>query len=63
MNEKEYLNEKEVSQKICRALSSLRNDRFNQRGIPYIKVGRSVRYSYNDVIAFMESRKVITESV
>ncbi len=63
MNEKEYLNEKEVSQKICRALSSLRNDRFNRKGIPYIKVGRSVRYSYKDVIAFMENCKVKFGSV
>lgn len=59
--ENRYLNEKEVSKMIGRALPTLRNDRFLKRGIPYIKVGRSVRYSYRDVIDYMEVRKILTE--
>ncbi len=55
-----YLTEKEVSLFTGRALSTLRNERFLRRGIPYVKVGRSVRYSQEDVIAFMESRKIET---
>ena len=39
----QYLNEKEVSGITRRALSTLRNERFRRCGIPYIKVGRSVR--------------------
>lgn len=58
-----YINEKEVSHFTGRALSTLRNERFNGKGIPYIKVGRSVRYSYEDVIAFMENRKIKTEAI
>ncbi len=61
--DRRYISEKEVSHFTGRALSSLRNDRFNRRGIPYIKYGRSVRYSYHDVIAFMENRKIKTESL
>ena len=62
MNPKEYLNEIEVSQLIGRALSTLRNERFHRKGIPYVKVGRSVRYNQADVISFMESRKIRTEN-
>ena len=56
-----YLNEKQVKEITGRALSTLRNDRFNKRGIPYVKIGRSVRYSLEDLINFMEKRKVITQ--
>jgi len=61
--EYEYLNEAEVSRLTKRALSTLRNDRFKRQGIPYVKVGRSVRYSKEDVIGFMEKRKIQTESI
>ena len=61
MGDKHYINEKEVSEMIGRALPTLRNDRFLKNGIPYCKIGKSVRYSIKDVIYFMESRKVHTE--
>jgi hypothetical protein len=57
---KQYLTEKEVSPITRRALSTLRNDRSCGRGIPYIKVGRSVRHDLADVIRFMEEHKVQT---
>ena len=53
-----YVTEKEVSQITGLALSTLRNDRATQRRIPYCKVGRSVRYLMDDVINFMESKKI-----
>ena len=56
----QYLTEQEVSVITHRALSTLRNDRFNRRGISYCKVGKSVRYSLGDVIVFMESRRIET---
>lgn len=61
MNEVMYLKEVEVARITQRPVATLRNDRVRGRGIPYIRVGRSVRYSLNDVIQFMESRKVQTE--
>ncbi|MFO7666044.1 MAG: DNA-binding protein [Desulfobacterales bacterium] len=57
-----YITEKEVSIMTRRALSTLRNDRFHRRGISYYKIGRSVRYSINDVIRFMEAGKIMTEN-
>ena len=54
----QWLTEKEVSKITGRAEQTLRNDRFNRRGIPYSKIGRSVRYKATDVFEFMESRKI-----
>lgn len=60
-DEVKYLTEKEVSKITKFALSTLRNDRFLGKGIPYIKVGKSVRYNFADVIDFMESNRVNTK--
>jgi hypothetical protein len=58
-----YISEKEVSLLTGRALSTLRNDRFHRKGLPYVKISRSVRYSYDDVITFMENRKIKTDPI
>ena len=55
-----YLNEVQVSDMTGRALSTLRNERSRNEGIPYIKIGRSVRYDLADVICFMDSHKIMT---
>ena len=59
----QYIDEREVSRITGRALPTLRNDRHRGQGIPYSKIGRSVRYSLSDVITFMESRKIQTASI
>jgi hypothetical protein len=61
--EPRYLKERGVSRITGRALQTLRNDRFHGRGIPYYKIGRSVRYKLEDVIAFMEQRKIETKGL
>lgn len=62
MNETaKYVDERVVSRITGRALPTLRNDRFNRRGMPYCKISRSVRYRLSDVIDYMESRKIIPE--
>ena len=58
-----YLNEVRVAGITGRALSTLRNERARGLGIPYIKIGRSVRYDLTDVIRFMESHKIMTQGV
>ncbi len=56
-----YLTEKEVNQITGRALSTLRNDRSQGKGIPYIIMGeRSVRYELADIKKYMDDRKVQT---
>ena len=58
--ETKYVTEKYVAELTGIALSTLRNDRFHKRGIPYIKFRRSVRYDLREVIEFMESHKIRT---
>jgi predicted DNA-binding transcriptional regulator AlpA len=57
----QYINENQVSEITKMALSTLRNNRSKGLGIPYIKLGRSVRYDLQDVIEFMEAHKIRTE--
>ena len=56
-----YLNEVQVSDMTGRALSTLRNERARNEGIPYIKIGRSVRYDLVDVVRFMDAHKIVTQ--
>ncbi len=56
-----YVDEKEVKRITGLALSTLRNQRCLGVGIPYVKVGRAVRYSLKDITTFMENRKIITD--
>ncbi len=63
MQDHRYVDEKQVSHITGRALPTLRNDRHRGRGIPYVKIGRSVRYSFDDVISFMEARKIKTAQI
>lgn len=58
-----YINEREVSEITGLALPTLRNYRHRRKGIPYVKVGRAVRYSRDDVVRFMESKKIKTEQI
>lgn len=58
--ENSYITEKEVSEITKFALPTLRNHRHEGTGIPYFKIGRSVRYSVKDVYRFMESHKIKT---
>lgn len=53
-----YLTEVHVAKITNRALSTLRNERSRGVGIPYLKIGRSVRYNLQDVVLWMESHKV-----
>ncbi len=56
---KPYLNELEVAAITGRAVSTLRNERFTRKGLPYLKIGgRSIRYKTDDVISYMEGRKI-----
>jgi hypothetical protein len=62
--DKLYLNEKEVAAITGRAVSTLRNERFMRKGLPYLKIaGRSIRYKREDVVAFMEGRRITFEEV
>ena len=53
-----YLSEKEVAQLTGFSLSKLQQDRFFRKGLPYCKVGRTVRYKLQDVLEYMDAHKV-----
>ena len=59
MEEKRFINENEVSTITGMSVQTLRNWRFQGKGIPYVKAGRSVRYQYQDVITYMEDRIIL----
>jgi hypothetical protein len=54
------MNEKEVAEMLSCSLQTLRNDRSKGIGLPYVKLGRLVRYSLNDVIEYVENHKILT---
>jgi hypothetical protein len=56
----QYIDEREVSKITGRALSTLRNDRYMGRGFPYCKIGKSVRYLLDDVLAYVEAGRIKT---
>ena len=58
-----WIDEKEVARITGIAVQTLRNWRFQRIAIPYSKVGkgRMVRYRLDEVIDFMEERKIHLE--
>lgn len=58
-----YLTEKELAEATGLALSTIRNQRSNRRGIPFIKMKKSVRYDWNDVVEYMNQNRVQTNTV
>ena len=63
VDKERYLNERETSRVTGFALPTLRNHRHRGVGLPYVKVGRAVRYRWTDIITYMESHKVKTDSI
>lgn len=61
MEQVKYINEKKVAELMDIGVQTLRNDRHLGKGIPYSKVGRSVRYKIEDIIAFMEAGRINTQ--
>ena len=53
-----WLTEKEAAAMTGLSVSTLQKQRFYHRGIPYAKIGRSVRYAYADIETFMAERRI-----
>jgi hypothetical protein len=56
-----YLTEKEVSGATKFSIQTLRNHRHESKGIPFLKINRSVRYLPRDVQTYMEQCRVEPE--
>jgi len=57
-----WVDEKRVAEVTGLAVQTLRNWRFQRTGPAYSKVGRAVRYRLDDVIRFMEERRIKGEN-
>ncbi len=57
------LKEEEVAEMIKLALSTLRNMRSNHTGLPYVKIGRAVRYKVSDVEQYINDHTVVVDSL
>lgn len=55
------LTEKEAAERLTFHVQTLRNWRFQGRGLPYIKLGSAVRYDEEDIQDFIEAAKVRPE--
>ena len=58
-NTDQYLNEKQVCRMMGVSLSSLRKHRGAGTGLPYSKLGSSVRYSKREIVEYMDKRRVV----
>jgi hypothetical protein len=54
---KKLLTEKELSVVIGRSVSSIQKDRLRDKGAPYIRLGRSIRYRPEDVVNWLEQNR------
>lgn len=54
----EFLTEKQVSELTGIPVPTLQNQRYYSTGLPYIKVGRLVRYSLEEVREYMKKATV-----
>lgn len=57
-----YLTEAQVSKITGRAQATLQKDRYRRVGIPYIRIGRHIRYTLQDVHAYMAANRVETNN-
>ncbi len=55
---KQLLNEKDLANFLQVSVYKLRKDRVKNRGIPWIKISHTVRYSMDDVNIFLDNNKV-----
>lgn len=55
----QLMTDAEMAKQLGMSLPLLRNNRWRGRGIPYLKIGRNVRYKAEDVMAFLNNAKVV----
>ena len=58
-----FLTPRQVYEMTGIALQTLANARHRRRGIPYSKIGGSIRYALADVLNFMENHRIEPEGL
>lgn len=62
LNENQVVNEIQAAEILGRAIQTLRNDRHLRQGPPYIKLGRSIRYSVGDLMDYLDRHRIDPEA-
>ena len=57
----QFLSEIEVAKILSISRATLQQNRWLGRGLAFIKIGRCIRYSTDDLQAFIEANRVATE--
>ena len=57
--EMETLTEFQVAEIMSQSVQTLRNHRFLGKGLPYLKIGRSVRYLAEDVERYLRKHRIV----
>jgi predicted DNA-binding transcriptional regulator AlpA len=58
-----WISEKDVAKIMSISVSTLRAHRFLRKGVPYSKIGRSVRYAMSDVLDYMENNRIDLKNI
>jgi hypothetical protein len=51
-----FLNEYELADRHQRSVKTVRNDRVRGTGVPFVRIGRSVRYRLSDIVRYEAER-------
>ena len=55
----QLLNEKNLAKQLDVSVAKLRKDRFENRGLPYTRIGRSVRYNLVSVLKSLKDNSML----
>lgn len=58
----QWVTEKEVARITGLSLGTIRAHRFKRVGIPYSKIGKSIRYSLHEIEVFMTNCRIAPET-
>lgn len=58
----QLIDEKQLAEITGKALQTIRNDRCKKKGVPYIKLGRSIRYSLSDIARYIDENRIEVEN-
>jgi len=62
-NQNYLVNEHVAAKILSKGVQSLRNDRHLSRGLPYIKLSKSVRYSLQDIYKHIDENRITPEEI
>lgn len=57
-----FINEEKLSDLTGKSISTLQQDRWRGIGVPYYKIGGSVRYSKTDVQNYLDDVRIETKN-